>query len=220
MYLLIGLQTCSVPSSCWSDQIRSVAQSCPTLCSPLDCRTRGPSPFIINSLSPLKLTSIESVMPSSHLILCRPLLLLPPILPSIRVWVYVLSRVQLFPIPWTVAHQAPLYIKILQARILEWVAMPSSRDLPNPGTEPSSPTLQAVSLLTESPRKPQNTGMGRLSLLQGIFPTQELNWDLLHCRCVLYQLSYQGSPVFFIATVILKLWFSKTAAKLARWRWV
>ena len=41
---------------------------------------------ITNSQSPLKLMSIESVMPSSHLILCHPLLLLPPILPSIRVF--------------------------------------------------------------------------------------------------------------------------------------
>ena len=41
---------------------------------------------ITNSLSSLKLMSIESVMPSSHLILCRPFLLLPPILPSIRVF--------------------------------------------------------------------------------------------------------------------------------------
>ena len=44
------------------------------------------SPSITNSRSSLKLTSIESVMPSSHLILCRPLLLLPPIPPSIRVF--------------------------------------------------------------------------------------------------------------------------------------
>ena len=41
---------------------------------------------ITNSRSSLKLTSVESVMPSSHLILCRPLLLLPPIPPSIRVF--------------------------------------------------------------------------------------------------------------------------------------
>ena len=41
---------------------------------------------ITNSWSSLKLTSVESVMPSSHLILCRPLLLLPPIPPSIRVF--------------------------------------------------------------------------------------------------------------------------------------
>ena len=37
--------------------------------------------------------------------------------------------------------------------------------------------------------------MGSLSLLQGIFPTQESNWGLLHCRLILYQLSYEGSPV-------------------------
>ena len=40
----------------------------------------------------------------------------------------------------------------------------------------------------------QNTGVGSLSLLQGIVLTQESNWGLLHCRQVLYQLNYQGSP--------------------------
>ena len=54
--------------------VSSVPQSCLTLCNPMNCST------------PLKLTSIESVMPSSHLILCRALLLLPPIPPSIRVF--------------------------------------------------------------------------------------------------------------------------------------
>ena len=63
----------------------SVAQSCPTLCDPMN-RTRQASLSITNSRSSLKLTSIESGMPSSHLILCRPLLLLPPILPNIRVF--------------------------------------------------------------------------------------------------------------------------------------
>ena len=47
---------------------------------------RQASLFITNSRSSLKLTSIESVLPSSHLILCHPLLLLPPIPPSIRVF--------------------------------------------------------------------------------------------------------------------------------------
>ena len=47
---------------------------------------RQASLSITNSQSSLKLTSIESVMPSTHLILCCPLLLLPPILPSIRVF--------------------------------------------------------------------------------------------------------------------------------------
>ena len=43
----------------------------------------------------------------------------------------------------------------------------------------------------------QNTGVGSYSLLQGIFPTQGLNTDLLHCRQILYQLSHQGSLALF-----------------------
>ena len=68
-----------------SDQIRSVAQSCPTLCDPMNRSTPGP-PSIINSQSSLRLTSNDSVMPSSHLILCHPFLLLPAIPPSIKVF--------------------------------------------------------------------------------------------------------------------------------------
>ena len=59
--------------------------------------------------------------------------------------------------PWTVAHQAPLSMGILQARILEWVAISSSGDLPNPGIEPASlmsPALQADSLPSELSGKP------------------------------------------------------------------
>ena len=41
----------------------------------------------------------------------------------------------------------------------------------------------------------QNTGVGSLSLLQRIFPTQELNQGFMHCRRILYKLSYQGSPI-------------------------
>ena len=67
-----------------SAQFSSVTQSCPTLCKPMHHSTPGLP--ITNSQSSLKLTSIESVMPSSHLILCLPLLLLPPIFPSIRVF--------------------------------------------------------------------------------------------------------------------------------------
>ena len=83
---------------------------------------------------------------------------------------------------------------ILLARILEWGAFLFSRDLPNPGIKPRSPAWQAASSPAEWPGKPKNTGVGSLSLLQQIFPTQELNWGLLHCRQILYQLSYQGSP--------------------------
>ena len=66
-------------------QFSSVAQSCPTLCDPMNHSTPGLPP-ITNSQSSLKLLSIESVMPSGHLILGRPLLILPPNPPSIRVF--------------------------------------------------------------------------------------------------------------------------------------
>ena len=64
---------------------------------------------------------------------------------------------------------------ILQARILECVAFPFPGDRPNPRIEPRSPTLQADSLPAEPQGKPKNTRVGSLSLLQGIFLTQELN---------------------------------------------
>ena len=86
-------------------------------------------------------------------------------------------------------------VTILQARILEWVALPSPGDFPNPGIELRSPTLQADSLPAEPQGKPKNTGVGRLSLLQEIFPTKESHWGLLHCRCILYQLTCEGSPL-------------------------
>ena len=66
-----------------SVQFSSVAQSCLTLCNPINCSTQG-LPVHHNSRTSLKLTSIELLMPSSHFNLCRPLLLLPPIPPSIR----------------------------------------------------------------------------------------------------------------------------------------
>ena len=108
--------------------------------------------------------------------------------------------------PWTVARQAPLTMVILQARILEWVAMPSPPgDLPNPGIQPRSPTLKVDGFLTiwATPGKPMNTGMGGLSLLHGIFLTKELNWGLLHCRSTLYTTELPGSPYMACISVLL-----------------
>ena len=68
-----------------SVQFISVTQSCPTLCDPMNITACQASLSITISRSSLKLTSIKSVMPSNHPILCRPLLLLPSIFPSIRV---------------------------------------------------------------------------------------------------------------------------------------
>ena len=65
-------------------QFSSVAQSCPTLWDPMNCSTPGLP--VHHQLPEFTETSIESVIPSSHLILCRSLLLLPPIPPSIRVF--------------------------------------------------------------------------------------------------------------------------------------
>ena len=71
-------------------------------------------------------------------------------------------------------------------------------DLPNRGIKPRSPALQEDSLLSEPPGKPMNTAVGSLSLVQRIFLTQESNRGFLHCRWILYQLSYWGSPFLIL----------------------
>ena len=85
------------------------------------------------------------------------------------------------------AHQAPLSMGF--SREEYWSGLPCLPPgyRPHPRIEPRSPAL------SESPGKPKNTGVGSLFLLQGIFPTQELNWCLLNCRQCFTSLSYQGS---------------------------
>ena len=83
---------------------------------------------------------------------------------------------------------------------------------PTQGSNPGLPTLQADSLPAELQGKPKNIGVGSLSLLQRIFLTQQSN--LLHCRQIFYQLSYQGSPYkillrcfpFFFPCYIFEPW--------------
>ena len=121
--------------------------------------------------------------------------------------------------PWTVAHQAPLSMGFSRQESWSGLPFPSPGDLPNRGIEPRSPALQADFLLSELQGKPlqkshsimssslwphrlysswnspgQNTGLGNLSLLQGIFPSQGSNPSLPYCRRILYQLSHKGSP--------------------------
>ena len=110
---------------------------------------------------------------------------------------------------------------ILQAGILAWVAMPSSRGSSQPRDRTyvsTSPALQVDTLPAEPQGKPdeseshsgvsdslwphgryspwnspgQNTGVGSLSLLQGIFPMQGSNPGVPHCRWIFYQLSHHG----------------------------
>ena len=103
-----------------------------------------------------------------------------------------LSRVWLFVTPWTLQS---LEFLVFLARILEWVAFPFSRGSSHSGIKPRSSALQGDSLPDEPQAKPKNTGVSSLSLLQVIFPTQESNLSLLHCRQIPYQLSYQGSLI-------------------------
>ena len=79
---------------------------------------------------------------------------------------------------------------------------PGPGDLSNPRIKPRSLTLQADSLSAEQKGKPKNTGVGSLSLLQCIFPS---NQGLLHCRRILYQLSYivRRQQQFFFPLVFL-----------------
>ena len=83
---------------------------------------------------------------------------------------------------------------ILQAKIPEWVAFPFSRESSQPRDRTQVFCIVGDSLSAEPQGKPENIGEGSLSLLQGIFLTRESNQGLLHCRQILYQLSYQGSP--------------------------
>ena len=109
-------------------------------------------------------------------------------IPKIRLYVLVKVKVA----------QSCLTIQSMEfSRPEYWSGQPflSPGDLPNPGIEPRSPALQVDSLPAEPPGKPKKTGVGSLSLLKGIFLSQESNQGLLHCRRILNQLSYQGSPI-------------------------
>ena len=68
--------------------------------------------------------------------------------------VKLLSHVRLFATPWTVAHQAPPSMEFSRQEYWSGLPFPSPGDLPDPGIEPGSPTLQADALLSEPPGKP------------------------------------------------------------------
>ena len=93
---------------------------------------------------------------------------------------------------------------------------PPLGDLLNPGIESRSPMLQGDSLPSEPLGKPKKFGIGSLSILWGILPTQDLhgifltqewNQGLLHFRKILYQLSYQGSPSSGPTPLLSTFWF-------------
>ena len=134
-------------------QFSSVAHLCPIFATPWTA-THQASLSITNSWSLLKLMSIESVMPSNHLILFHPLLLLPSSFPSIKVKVKSLRVVSDSATPWTVAYQACPSMRFSRQEYWIGLPFPSPGDLPNPGIEPGSPTLEADALTSEPPGKP------------------------------------------------------------------
>ena len=107
-------------------QFSSAAQLCPTLCDPMDCSTPGfPVHHQLRSL--LKLMSIELVMPSNHLILCCPLLVLPSIFPSIRVFSNESVLLIRWPKHWSfslsISHSSE-YSGLISFRI-DWLDLPA-----------------------------------------------------------------------------------------------
>ena len=127
------------------------------------------------------------------------------------------SHVQLCVIPWTTFCLIFLSMGFSRQEYWSGLPCPSPGDLPDPGIKSRSPALQADFFLLSEPLSEneshsvmsdsvqphglyspwnspgQTTEVGSLFLLQGIFPTQELNPGLLHCRRILYQLSHKGS---------------------------
>ena len=125
-----------------SVQFSSVAQSCPTLCDPMNHSTPG-LPVHHHSQSSLKLTSIESVMPSSNLILCRPLFPLPPNPPSIRVFSNESTLCMRWPKYWSFSFSiipSKEHPGLISFR-MDWSDL-----LAVPGTQESSPTPQFKSI--------------------------------------------------------------------------
>ena len=129
-----------------------------------------------------------------------------------------LSRVWLFVTPWTSAHQAPLSMGFSKQEYWSGVPLPSPKDWHvlvklrsilvshlyvqfyktffqlkwSESRSVVSDSLGPHGLYSPWNSSGQNTGVGSLSLFQGIFPTQESNQGLLHCRQILYELSYQA----------------------------
>ena len=156
--------------------------------------------------------------PSNHLILCHPLLLLPSIFPSIRVF----SNESVLRIRYPKYRSFSLsispsdeYSGLISFR-MDWLDHLAIQETFMSFPQHHSPkasilwysaffiiqlshpymiTGKTIALTRWTFHKNlQESWSGSLSLLQGIFPTQELNWGLLHCRQILYQLSYQVSP--------------------------
>ena len=89
------------------------------------------------------------------------------------------------------------------SRQKHWGGLPSPPpgDLLNPEIEPRSPVLQVELYPLSHPGKPKNTGVGSLSLSQGLFPTQESTWGLLPCKVDSLPAELPGKPTHYATTI-------------------
>ena len=150
------------------------------------------------SFPPLKCLRISV---ENHFTICvcvnlyfRTLYSVPLTCVSVYTVLCLVSHVQLFATPWTIARQTPLSMGFSRSEYWSGVPCPPPGGLPSPGVRSRFPALQADSLPPEPPGKPRNAGVGSLTLLQGVFPAQGSDPGFLHCRWILYHLSHQGSP--------------------------
>ena len=156
----------------------SVAQLFPTPCNPMDCSPWG------SYDSPGKNTGVgchalhQGIFPTQGSS------------PGLLHWRWIL---------YGLSHQG-------SPTILEWVAYPSSRGSSQPRDRTQVSRIVGGFFTIWATRKSKNIGVGNLSLLQRIFPAQELNQGFLQCRRILYQLSYQGSLHFIL---LLFIWLRR-----------
>ena len=99
------------------------------------------------------------------------------------VCVYVLSRVQLFIIPWTTARQAPLSMGFSMQEYWSGLPFPSPGDLPDPRIELRCPALQVDSLPSEPPGKPPRTSLSYVYCSSGEIPLNSLSRSVLYLHC-------------------------------------
>ena len=125
----------------------SVAQSCPTLCDPMDCST--PAFPVHDQLPELAQTHVHRVMPSNHFILCHQLLLLPSVFPSIRVFSNELALCIRWPKYWNFSLSISLsneYLELISFRIwLVWSPC-SPRDSQESSLAPQFKSINSLAL--------------------------------------------------------------------------
>ena len=157
-------------------------------------------------------------MPSNHLILCHPLLLLPSIFPSIRVFSNESALRIRWPKYWSFSfnispsNEHPGLISFKMDWLDLLAVQGTFKSLLKHHSSKASVLWHSASFIVQLSVTPwtvaawllrawnspgKNTGVGSHSFLQGIFLTQEWNLNLLHCRRILYHLSHQESPICY-----------------------